>query len=695
MWAEERSSCHPATVRYNVTQACVTSNDPSKSFVMSSSPSQGSDRDAVMLDSICTSGSSSRDTKSSQESVEGGTDCMREEEEKCDRTAEKYQTEDTISGMNGPRTNHLGVFRSVSAKQNPQKSRYRSPFALGSRDLSLISSESSSSDELECDKPQNASPSSVSVNIDMGAFEAHFDTLDSVQMVDGLPVPASASPHDNSETLNELVCSDDVLSALQDSDAEEGSVRSDGNSMCEKYETTKEPDLSVECSVNSIASNELEFVPVTPVDRIPYVHGSYASAAPLMIRDEKWMRILRRLLPANHADVVEIVRVAEEASTRSATAVTQMAKIMKWAENNPVVAAYGIVNSDSGTESHSPMKQIRKSTSRIRRLSSYSMEGGRSLPVLEWDVFLDPALVKKVEAAMDAHAQMSNDDSSADYQAQIAAEIEVDRQVARLIKRMMLAHGSASHLISEALGVGSQYNFMKLVEEGESQLLYRRKQAERDWKRSGLHFSRNGMDLGGKAWLVNEPSPVALVNFQTRSVVAGKASAKPAGWNVERWLALFLRAIHIGMAADGVLNAEDDETSPKHDDNETLRTRAPFCGMCLCFGIEDPNSVKVDHGKTSMAITAKKIEAVLGSPLRVILDLKSRRVPPRVWALVIDNMRSRGLVVEGLGSFDIDELRSIKELCASNVTEVRFFHSAGDLQKACHAKEVSCCSTCS
>ena len=692
MWAEE-AFCHTATVPYNGAGACVTSNDSSRSFAVNSYLSQGSDGDAVMLDSIHTSGSSSRDTKGSQEydaSVVGSTDCMMEEEEpRCDRTAEKKQAQDTISGMNGPRSNLLGVLRSVPAKPNPQKSRYRSSFAMESRALSLISSESSSSDDLACDKPQDTSPSSVTVNIDMNAFDAHFDTIGSVLMVDGLAVPASVSPHDYSETLNEVVCSEDVLSALQDTDAEETSVGSDGDSMCDNYETTREPNLSVDCSLHSITSTELEFVPVTPVDRIPYVHGSYASAAPRMIRDEKWMRILRRLLPANHADVVEIVRVAEEASTRSATAVSHMARIMKWAENNPVVAAYGIVNSDSGTESHSPMKQIRKSTSRIRRLSSYSTEGGKLRPVLEWDVFLDPALVKKVEAAMDALAQMSYDDSSADYQAQIAAEIEVDRQVARLIKRMMLAHGSASHLISEALGVGSQYNFMKLVEEGESQLLYRRKQAERDWKRSGLHFSRNGMDLGGKAWLVNEPSPVALVNSQTRSVVAGKASAKPAGWNIERWLALFLRAIHLGMAADGVLNAEDDETSPKHDDNETLRSRPPFCGMCLCFGIGDPNSAKVDHGKTTMAITAKKIEAVLGSPLRVILDLKSRRVPPRVWARVIDNMCSRGLVVEGLGSFDIDELRSVKELCASNVTEVRFFHSAGDLQKACHAKEVS------
>jgi hypothetical protein len=345
------------------------------------------------------------------------------------------------------------------------------------------------------------------------------------------------------------------------------------------------------------------------------------------------------------------------------------------------------------------MEHIRKSTSRIRRLSSFSAQRGIALPVLEWDVFLDPALVHQVEVAMDAAEQMSHDDCTADYQAQIAAEIEVDRQVARLVKRMMLAHGSASHLVSEALGVGSKYNFMKLVEEGERQMLYRRKQAERDWKRSGPQFYRNGTDLGGKAWLLNAPSPVVPVGLAHRSVVAGKASAKPAGWNVERWLGLFLRAIHMGKAPDGVITVEDYEdyeTSPRHYyDSETLKTRPPFCGLFLCFVIEDPKSVKVDNGKTSMSITAKGIEEALGSPLRIILDLKSRRVPPRVWARVIDSMCSRGLVVEGLGSFDINELRSVKELCASNVTEVRFFHSAGDLQKACHAEEVSYCPTCS
>jgi hypothetical protein len=45
---------------------------------------------------------------------------------------------------------------------------------------------------------------------------------------------------------------------------------------------------------------------VTPVDRIPYIHGSYASAAPIFVYNTKWMRILRRLMPAGHADAMEI-----------------------------------------------------------------------------------------------------------------------------------------------------------------------------------------------------------------------------------------------------------------------------------------------------------------------------------------------------------------------------------------------------
>lgn len=443
---------------------------------------------------------------------------------------------------------------------------------------------------------------------------------------------------------------------------------------------------------------------VTPVDRIPYIHGSYASAAPLFVYNTKWMRILRRLMPAGHADAMEILREAEEAHARKSNNDKQMARLMKWAENNPVVAAYGVLNSNTGTESlsrssstdsfSSSYSSRRGSRERPDRKRSSRQHGQPVAPVLEWDVFLDPTLVKKVEKAMDMAEQVRND-PEADYQDEIAANIEVDRQVGRLINRMMLAHGSASHLVSEALGVASQYNFTKLVEQGEAQRMYRRREYEKKWKRTGLHFGRNGMDLGGKTWLVREQAQAALMNFERHRNprIEGKASAKPAGIFVERWLGLFLRALHIAKASPSSLAFDDfyieqDELTPQVAAAESIKTQPPMCGMFLCLGIEDPNAAKVDHSKTSMAATAGLIEDALGSPLRVILDLKSRRVPARVWARVIDNMRNRGIIVDGLGSFDIEELRSIVQYCASDVKEVRFFHSAGDLQKACHAKEV-------
>ena len=315
---------------------------------------------------------------------------------------------------------------------------------------------------------------------------------------------------------------------------------------------------------------------VTPVDRIPYIHGSYASAAPLFVYNTKWMRILRRLMPAGHADAMEILREAEEAFARRSNNDKQMARLMKWAENNPVVAAYGVLNSNTGTESLSRSSSTDSSSYSARRSSRErkgrkrsSHHGQQAAPVLEWDVFLDPTLVKKVEKAMVVADQVRNDAES-DYQDEIAADIEVDRQVGRLINRMMLAHGSASHLVSEALGVASQYNFTKLVEQGEAQRMYRRKESEKKWKSSGLHFSRNGMDLGGKTWLVREQAQMAFMNLERHRQprIEGKASAKPAGIFVERWLALFLRALHIAKASPSSLAIDDfyieqDEITPR------------------------------------------------------------------------------------------------------------------------------------
>ena len=53
-------------------------------------------------------------------------------------------------------------------------------------------------------------------------------------------------------------------------------------------------------------------VVVSPFTKMPYVHGSYAAAAPIMLRDERWMDILRRLMPESYAGLVALIRHAAE-----------------------------------------------------------------------------------------------------------------------------------------------------------------------------------------------------------------------------------------------------------------------------------------------------------------------------------------------------------------------------------------------
>ena len=72
------------------------------------------------------------------------------------------------------------------------------------------------------------------------------------------------------------------------------------------------------------------------------------------------------------------------------------------------------------------------------------------------------------------------------------------------------------------------------------------------------------------------------------------------------------------------------------------------------------------------------------APLGLVLDIKSRHVSHRVWALVVDALRDAGARVEGIASFTISEIRDISNYCSSPCNEIYFFHSAGDVQQACY-----------
>jgi len=158
---------------------------------------------------------------------------------------------------------------------------------------------------------------------------------------------------------------------------------------------------------------------------------------------------------------------------------------------------------------------------------------------------------------------------------------------------------------------------------------------------------------------------------------------KPNGI-IKRKTSQVLRGVMSSLSFD----SESPSTYTQDDRTERQFTNPSLCGIFLCLGMNDPDSLNADHSDTSMAESAVCINKELGESLRLVLDMKSRHVPPRVWGRLIDAMGSRGIHVDAIGSFDIDELRLIKQNTSTSIKSIRFFHSAGDLQRACHANEV-------
>ena len=453
-------------------------------------------------------------------------------------------------------------------------------------------------------------------------------------------------------------------------------------------------------------------VAVTKLTKVPYVHGAYSAVAPIFIRDARWMAILRKLMPESHAGVATLVK-------KNASKIDPL-RLMKWAENNPVVAAYGALNSDNGAHIHAGIACESTTTPPPR-------------PALEWDVFLDPSLVRSVDRAMQAAENLNKattgkggDISFDDYNAQIAADVEVDRQMSRLMSRMMLAHGSTTQLVTEAVGMASRYNFARVVEQGESR---RRKSKwgsilEPDCITSADKFVEMSSADDSSV------SPSKAYEADIAKVGRGSKTISASGIFAERWLILFCQALKLGLdiaskdskAIRARLNAlspessrnplsessrgsssqsdEEEDFDGAGDDDQgsvdsfvveadgNIADPLSMCGLFLCLGLEDSNARKADHSSSTMASSAKRIHKLLGAPLRVVLDLKSRKVPPRVWARLLDTLRTRGIAVDGIGSFDIDELRSIASFTCTPVSQVIFLHSAGDLQRACHAGEI-------
>jgi hypothetical protein len=105
---------------------------------------------------------------------------------------------------------------------------------------------------------------------------------------------------------------------------------------------------------------------------------------------------------------------------------------------------------------------------------------------------------------------------------------------------------------------------------------------------------------------------------------------------------------------DSEMLTNDDMLSSTTSLTTTFALFENCCGLSLCFGLDDTAPLRGTqstfpsnpHASHKMARDIESISMVLGEPLPLFLDLKSRRVPPRVWLALIDSFCTRGLIID-------------------------------------------------
>jgi len=468
-------------------------------------------------------------------------------------------------------------------------------------------------------------------------------------------------------------------------------------------------------AMESVSHDQMPFAS-GEIKNVPYVHGGFFGAAPFMLTNPFWIKILRILMP----DVY--VEIARRASYAPAP------KLIHWAENNPVVAAYG---------------------------TAHEVEFSGKVPTLEWDVFLDPYLVRRVEIVLseketfikkqkdlrkksreakgESNGHVDGESSPLGSKAEDAAALasadvrlvlsyydkEIRRRTEILVDRMLIAHGNVAQLVMEQTGYFKKYNFSRvkrtrktlgggifarqwvavyaeamsmgmegLYDEGDDD----------DVSDSGTEASietREDLDFGCENDLVDTNDDDGRKVDMARSPNSKSASSDdlrnfgtPSRSDSPPEKIVMTRNESINDDDDDDMSAATDDSSPRH---KTLSSKKRLRKKKLTRNQLNPTSLRAAFcPDMSIKDSISMLKPILqcSAPLGILMDMKSRHVSKRVWALVIDYLRDAGARVEGVSSFIVDEIRDISQYCGSPVNEIVFIHSAGDLQHGCHTGQI-------
>jgi hypothetical protein len=138
--------------------------------------------------------------------------------------------------------------------------------------------------------------------------------------------------------------------------------------------------------------------PIPSVSRRLYAHGAWMGAAPALLDDVKWRRILAFLMPDVYRDVLRAL--GEDVAT---------AAIIPMFENNPVMCAFGSWRASQGAAPVGPPA------------------------CMEWDLFLSTDLMHAWEGAPGARQR--------------------DEAIRKMVDSMIIGHASVTDTVQQQLGV--------------------------------------------------------------------------------------------------------------------------------------------------------------------------------------------------------------------------------------------------
>eukprot|EP00956_Cyclotella_meneghiniana_P012117 scaffold17189_cov67-Cyclotella_meneghiniana.AAC.8 len=378
--------------------------------------------------------------------------------------------------------------------------------------------------------------------------------------------------------------------------------------------------------------------------------------------------------------------------------------------SNPVVAAYG---------------------------TAHELEISGRVPTLEWDVFLDPYLVKRVEIVLnekeafikrqkearekasksnDADENATNEQKdkenesaptrSTNYSSERLVlkyyDTEIKRRTALLVDRMLIAHGNGLQLIIEQLGYFKKYNFSRVKRTRKTlgggifarQWLSVYAEAMRlglgvddlDSDEDESIDSETTESLGTQDDTFDEDEKDNVLEDQSESSLGKNVNNKPVGPPTKIYMRRDTADEEDEMSDDGLSTVS--EPTPEKTQNRThkgkrmrqrrkpSRTKAKRNTADAVITSLNQASIVRDRSISDSISLLKQIMQC-SAPFGLLLDMKSRHVPRHVWAQVIDFLRDSGARVEGV-------VRDISQYCRVGVNEIVFFHSAGDLQTSCN-----------